>query len=165
MCSFYRRAIKSILTGCITVWFDSCTACNTASKIIGAPLPPLLDIYLTCLSRRATSLTKDPSHPSYSLFSPQPPSPIHQTPEQFLPPGCQDAELCPKLCPGPPPTAPHTWTVTPLAHTTATQPAFYSHTGPEPIGTNTLSFCILHTIYCTIQYCCTELHCLLHCGK
>src|SRR4029434_8329495 len=42
---------------------------NTAGKIIGAPLPSLKDIYTTRLTRKATSIVNDNSHPAHSLFS------------------------------------------------------------------------------------------------
>ncbi|KAM8883007.1 uncharacterized protein ACB058_018293 [Synchiropus picturatus] len=72
MCTFYRGTIESVLTSCITVWFVSCTiACRktlqlvvrTAEKIIGVPLPSLLDIYKTRLTRRALRIAGDPTHP------------------------------------------------------------------------------------------------------
>uniref|UniRef100_A0A3Q3GD57 Reverse transcriptase domain-containing protein n=1 Tax=Labrus bergylta TaxID=56723 RepID=A0A3Q3GD57_9LABR len=78
MCSFYRGTIESILTSCITVWLGSCTAANrktlqrtvkAAERIIGVPLPSLLDLYGTRLTRKATSIVRDPTHPSHSLFS------------------------------------------------------------------------------------------------
>ncbi len=37
-------------------------------KIIGAPLPSILDIFLTQCSSKANDIVKDPTHPSYSLF-------------------------------------------------------------------------------------------------
>ncbi len=52
---FYRGTIESVLTSCITVWYGNCSAAdrktlqrtvNTAAKIIGAPLPSILDIFL-----------------------------------------------------------------------------------------------------------------------
>jgi hypothetical protein len=76
-CSFYRGIIESILTSCITVWYESCTASNrktlqrtekAAGWIISVLLPFLLDIYGTCLTRKATSIEGDPSNPSHSLF-------------------------------------------------------------------------------------------------
>ena len=78
MLSFYRGAIESILSSCITLWFRSCTASNrktlqrvgnTAERIIGASLPSLLDIYNTRLNRKALSIVGDPTHPSYFLFT------------------------------------------------------------------------------------------------
>ncbi len=41
---------------------------NTAAKIIGAPLPSILDIFLTRCSSKANSIVKDPTHSSRSLF-------------------------------------------------------------------------------------------------
>ncbi len=61
----------------ITVWYGNCRAAdrktlqrtvNTAAKIIGAPLPSILDIFLTRCSSKANSIVKDPTHPSHSLF-------------------------------------------------------------------------------------------------
>jgi len=78
MLSFYRGAIESILSSCITRWFRSCTASdrktlqrivNTAERIIGASLPSLLDLYKTRLTRRALSIVSDPTHPSTCLFT------------------------------------------------------------------------------------------------
>ncbi len=75
--TFYRGTIGSVLTSCITVWYGNCGVAdrktlqrtvNTAAKIIGAPLPSILDIFLTRCSSRSNSLVKDPTHPSHSLF-------------------------------------------------------------------------------------------------
>ncbi len=75
--TFYRGTIESVLTSCITVWYgNSCAAdrktlqrtVNTAAKIIGAPLPSILDIFLTRCSSKAKSIVEDPTHPSHSLF-------------------------------------------------------------------------------------------------
>ncbi len=75
--TFYRGTIESVLTSCITVWYGNCSAAdrktlqrtvNTAAKIIGAPLPFILDIFLARCSSKATSTVKDPTHPSHSLF-------------------------------------------------------------------------------------------------
>ncbi len=41
---------------------------NTAAKIIGAPLPSILDNFLARCSSKANSIVKDPTHPSHSLF-------------------------------------------------------------------------------------------------
>lgn len=78
MFSFYRGTIESILTSCITVWYGACTvSCRktlqrtvkAAEKIIGVSLPSLLDIYNTRLTRKATRIAGDPTHPSHSLFN------------------------------------------------------------------------------------------------
>ncbi len=75
--TFYRGTIKSMLTSCITVWCGNCSATgrktlqrtvNTAEKIISAPLPSILDIFLTRCSSKANSIVKEPTHPSHSLF-------------------------------------------------------------------------------------------------
>ncbi len=75
--TFYRGTIESVLTSCITVWYGNCSAAhrktlqrtvNTAAKIIGAPLPSILDIFLARCSSKANSIVKDPTHPSHSLF-------------------------------------------------------------------------------------------------
>ncbi len=74
---FYRGTIESVLTSCITVWYGNCCAAdrktlqrtvNIAAKIIGAPLPSILDIFLTRCSSKAKSIVEDPTHPSHSLF-------------------------------------------------------------------------------------------------
>ncbi len=71
----------SMLTSCITVWYGNCCAAdrktlqrtvNTAAKIIGAPLPSILDIFLTRCSSKAKSIVEDPTHPSHSLSSSYP---------------------------------------------------------------------------------------------
>ncbi len=75
--TFYRGTIESVLTSCITVWYGNCSAAdhktlqrtvNTAAKIIGAPLPSILDIFLAWCSSKTNSIVKDPTHPSHSLF-------------------------------------------------------------------------------------------------
>ncbi len=75
--TFYSGTIASVLTSCITVWYGNCSAAdhktlqrtvNTAAKIIGAPLPSILDIFLTRCSSKAKSIVEDPTHPSHSLF-------------------------------------------------------------------------------------------------
>ncbi len=75
--TFYRGTIEIVLTSCITVWYGNCSAAdrktlqwtvNTAAKIIGAPLPSILDIFLARCSSKANSIVKDPTHPSHSLF-------------------------------------------------------------------------------------------------
>ncbi|KAI3374360.1 hypothetical protein L3Q82_005961 [Scortum barcoo] len=78
MTTFYRGTIESILTTCITVWGGSYTVHNrkalqhivrTAERIIGVPLPSLQDLYTTRLTRKATTIVNDASHPAHSLFS------------------------------------------------------------------------------------------------
>ncbi len=72
--TFYRGTIESVLTSCITDWYGNCSAADrktlqwTAAKIIGAPFPSILDIFLARWTSKATSIVKDPTHPSHSLF-------------------------------------------------------------------------------------------------
>ncbi|XP_036420865.1 interferon-induced very large GTPase 1-like [Colossoma macropomum] len=70
--------IESILTGCITVWYSSCTACDrkalkgvmrTAEAIIGNKLPALQDIYQAHCLRKIKKILSDSSHPLHSLFT------------------------------------------------------------------------------------------------
>lgn len=77
MTTFYRGTIESILSSCIAVWGGSCTEynrkalqriVNTAGRIIGASLPSLKDIYTTHLTRKATTIVSDASHPAHNLF-------------------------------------------------------------------------------------------------
>ncbi len=109
--TFYRGTIESVLTSCITVWYGNCSAAdrktrqqtvNTAAKIIGAPLPSILDIFLVRCSSKTNSIVKDPTHPSHSLFQLLPSvrwymmehqSPLRQTAQQLFPPGCESPEL------------------------------------------------------------------------
>ncbi len=75
--TFYRSAVESLLTYCITVWYCSCTEAerkgiqriiNTAQRIIGCPLPTLKHLYNSrCLSR-AQNIEKDHSHPGSHFF-------------------------------------------------------------------------------------------------
>ncbi len=101
--TFYRGTIESMLTSCITVWYRNCSAAdrktlqqtvNTAAKIIGAPLPSILDIFLTRCSSKANSIVKDSTHPSHSLF-------------QLLPSGRRYRSIRAAAPPPPPPTLPH----------------------------------------------------------
>ncbi len=115
--TFYRGTIESVLTSCITVWYGNCSAAdrktlqrtvNTAAKIIGAPLPSILDIFLARCSSKATSIVKNTTHPCHSLFQLFQPAP----------PDCSTAffprlwepwtQLTPPLSEtSPPPTLPH----------------------------------------------------------
>ncbi len=77
--TFYRGTIESVLTSCITVWYGNCCAAdrktlqrtvNTAAKIIGAPLPSILDIFLTrCSSKAKISWRTSPTPPTVSSSS------------------------------------------------------------------------------------------------
>ncbi|XP_061153765.1 SCL-interrupting locus protein homolog isoform X1 [Syngnathus typhle] len=77
MTAFYRGTIESVLSSCIAVWGGGCTdynlkalqrIVNTAGKIAGASLPSLKDIYTSHLTRKATTIVSDVSHPAHSLF-------------------------------------------------------------------------------------------------
>ena len=76
--NFYRCTIESILTGCITVWYVSCTdrdlrsVVRSAEFITGRKLPALLDTYHTRCLRKAGWILRDCYHPSFSLFTPLP---------------------------------------------------------------------------------------------
>ena len=75
--AFYRSSIESLLTYCVSTWYGSCTEADrgrlqrtvkAAQRIIGCPLPSLMDIYSTrCLSR-ARNIIKDSLHPGAQLF-------------------------------------------------------------------------------------------------
>uniref|UniRef100_A0A3P9M1I2 Reverse transcriptase domain-containing protein n=1 Tax=Oryzias latipes TaxID=8090 RepID=A0A3P9M1I2_ORYLA len=73
----YRTSIESLLLYCITVWYGSCTmedrerlqrVDKAAQRIIGSPLPSLLDIYSSCCLSRAGKIIKDSFHPGCRLF-------------------------------------------------------------------------------------------------
>ncbi|KAL0148752.1 hypothetical protein M9458_055930 [Cirrhinus mrigala] len=66
--TFYRGTIESVLTSCITVWYGNCTDSEHSRIVIGAPLPSILDIFLARCSSKASSIVKDPTHPSHNLF-------------------------------------------------------------------------------------------------
>ncbi len=74
---------------------------NTAAKIIGAPLPSILDIFLARCSSKTNSIVKDPTHPSHSLFQLLPSGRRYRSIRarsarllnSFFPPGCESPEL------------------------------------------------------------------------
>lgn len=75
--TFYRSSIESLLTYCLSIWYGSCTAADrgrlqrtvkAAERIVGCPLPSLVDIYTTRCVSRAQSIIKDNSHPATQLF-------------------------------------------------------------------------------------------------
>ena len=79
--NFYRCTIESILTGCITVWYGSCTAkdrkalrsvVRSAEFIISRELPALQDNYHTQCLRKAVRILKDCYHPAFRLSTPLP---------------------------------------------------------------------------------------------
>ena len=77
--NFYSRCtIESILSGCITAWYGSCSAADrkalqrvvkTAERIIGGHLPSVQGIYNNRCLRKARKIVKDHSHPGYGLFT------------------------------------------------------------------------------------------------
>ncbi|RXN23579.1 RNA-directed DNA polymerase from mobile element jockey-like protein [Labeo rohita] len=114
--TFYRVSIESLLTYCITVWYGSCTMADrerlqrvvkAAQKIIGCPLPSLLDIYTSrCLSR-AENIIKHSSHPASDLFNLLPSGrrySCHESPPRWvclspsLPSGPNSMSLLPAWC-------------------------------------------------------------------
>ncbi|KAK0153224.1 Canalicular multispecific organic anion transporter 2 [Merluccius polli] len=76
--NFYRCTIESILSGCITSWYGSCSAqerkaiqrvVKTAQTIMGQVLPTMDYIYLPRCLRKANKIRRGPSHPAHSLFT------------------------------------------------------------------------------------------------
>ncbi|XP_041830687.1 uncharacterized protein LOC121632933 [Melanotaenia boesemani] len=76
--NFYRCAIESILTSCVTVWYGNCSVADrkalqrvvkTAQRITGSPLPALEEVQRKRCLRRARSILKDSSHPAHGLFA------------------------------------------------------------------------------------------------
>ncbi|KAL0147005.1 hypothetical protein M9458_057529 [Cirrhinus mrigala] len=74
---FYSAIIESILCTSISVWFSSATKTDlrrlqrivwTAERIIGTTLPTLQDLYSSRVSKRASKIILDPSHPAHVLF-------------------------------------------------------------------------------------------------
>jgi hypothetical protein len=65
---FYSCTIESILTGCITAWYDNCKVVSMAQYITGAKLPAIQDLYTRWCQRKAHKIVKDSSHPSHRLF-------------------------------------------------------------------------------------------------
>ena len=75
--NFYRCAIESILTNCVTVWYGNCSVAGrkalqrvvkTAQRITGTPLPAIEDVHRKRCLWRACSILKDTSHPANQLF-------------------------------------------------------------------------------------------------
>ncbi|KAI3375811.1 hypothetical protein L3Q82_004093 [Scortum barcoo] len=73
LCSFYSCTTETILTGCITAWYSSCTALNckalqrvvkAAQHITRTELPSMEDLYTQRCRKKATKIIKDPSHPA-----------------------------------------------------------------------------------------------------
>ncbi len=74
---FYSGAIESVLTQCISVWYNNATnqdckalqrVVRLAERISGSALPSLQDIYLKRCKSRAAKIIKDSNHP-VTIFS------------------------------------------------------------------------------------------------
>ncbi|KAM6968604.1 thyroid peroxidase [Tautogolabrus adspersus] len=103
--TFYKGTIESILTFSLTSWFGNCKAAKqqqlnrivkTARRIIGVPLPFLLETYNQRCARKASSIIKDSHHPSHKLF--------YLLPSALL--SWEDVELIAELSRCPPATHP-----------------------------------------------------------
>ena len=75
--NFYRCIIESIISGCITSWYDSCSAqdhkelqkvVNEAQSITQTSLPSIDSVYTSCCLGKAASIIKDPRHPGHCLY-------------------------------------------------------------------------------------------------
>ncbi len=74
---FYSGAIESVLTQCISVWYNNATnqdckalqrVVRLAERISGYALPSLQDIYLKRCKSRAAKIIKDSNHPGNHHF-------------------------------------------------------------------------------------------------
>ncbi len=75
--TFYSGAIESVLTQCISVWYNNATnqdckalqrVVRLAERISGSALPSLQDIYLKRCKSRAAKIIKDSTHPGNHHF-------------------------------------------------------------------------------------------------
>ncbi|KAI4878460.1 hypothetical protein NFI96_024236 [Prochilodus magdalenae] len=75
--SFYRSTIESILSHCMIVWYSSCTVSErkdlhrvvkVAGRIIGTDLPSLDSVHTSRLKKKASSISRDATHPGHCLF-------------------------------------------------------------------------------------------------
>ncbi len=75
--TFYSGAIESVLSQCISVWYNNATnqdckalqrVVRLAERISGSALPSLQDIYLKRCKSRAAKIIKDSNHPSNHHF-------------------------------------------------------------------------------------------------
>ncbi len=66
----YRVEVAQIVEWCgaNNLSLNASKTKEVVMDIIGAPLPSILDIFLARCSSKATSIVKDPTHPSHSLF-------------------------------------------------------------------------------------------------
>ncbi|KAI3365727.1 hypothetical protein L3Q82_000688 [Scortum barcoo] len=79
--SFYRCVVESVLSSCIIVWHGSCSAAEkkalqrmvkAAQRTVGSSLSTTTDIYTSRCRKRASCITKDPTHTAQALFVPLP---------------------------------------------------------------------------------------------
>ena len=75
--NFYRWTTESILSGCITAWYASCSAqdhkklqkvMNVAQSITQASLSSIDSVYTSHCLDKAASIIKDYMHPRHCLF-------------------------------------------------------------------------------------------------
>ena len=71
--TFYSAAVQSILTGCLSAWFESCTARDRASlqrvaRTMRSTFATLDDTYRR-VRARARKIRQDTSHPNAGLFT------------------------------------------------------------------------------------------------
>ncbi len=75
--TFYSGAIESVLTQCISVWYNNATnqdckalqrVVRLAERISGSALPSLQAIYIKRCKSRAAKILKDSTHPGNHLF-------------------------------------------------------------------------------------------------
>ncbi len=75
--TFYSGAIESVLSQCISVWYNNATnqdckalqrVVRLAERISGSTLPSLQGIYLKRCRSRAAKIIKDSNHPGNHLF-------------------------------------------------------------------------------------------------
>ncbi|KAI4878453.1 hypothetical protein NFI96_000505 [Prochilodus magdalenae] len=75
--NFYRSTIESILSHCMIVWYSSCTVSErkdlhrvvkVAGRIIGTDLPSLDSVHTSRLKKKASSVSRDATHPGHCLF-------------------------------------------------------------------------------------------------
>ena len=74
--NLYRCTVESILSGCITAWYGSCSvqdrnklqrAVNEAQSITQTSLSSIDTVYTSHCLRKAASIIKGPTHPGHSL--------------------------------------------------------------------------------------------------
>ena len=75
---FYRAVIESVLTFSVTTWYGSLNASDieridkivfTSSKIIGASLDTVTDIYNKRVAKKVSSIRRYKDHPANNLFT------------------------------------------------------------------------------------------------